>query len=138
MAPPTEEDLEREERLKSALWYSIGQFVDEQGVDSFNATPQFIGALTELVYTQIANSARDLETFSHHAGRKVVNTDDVMLLTRRNEALETMLRGELEGMRAREGRGGGAGDTAAGAVASAGGGGGKKRGRPPGKGKAKA
>lgn len=67
---PTEEDLEREEvnntptckciqstnnakRLKSALWYSIGQFVDEQGVDSFNATPQFIGALTELVYTQI-------------------------------------------------------------------------------------
>lgn len=42
------------QRLKSALWYSIGQFVDEQGIDhNFNATPQFIGALTELAYTQI-------------------------------------------------------------------------------------
>ncbi|KAF2639313.1 hypothetical protein P280DRAFT_499539 [Massarina eburnea CBS 473.64] len=101
----TEDDLEREERLKSSLWYTIGQFVDEQSIDeSFNATPQFIGALTELVYTQIANASRDLEVFSKHAGRKVVNTDDVMLLTRRNEALEMLLKQQLDAMRAAEGR----------------------------------
>lgn len=42
------------QRLKSALWYSIGQFVDDALLtDDLNATPQFIGALTELVYTQI-------------------------------------------------------------------------------------
>jgi hypothetical protein len=42
------------QRLKSALWYSIGQYVDDSLLsDSLNATPQFIGALTELVYTQI-------------------------------------------------------------------------------------
>lgn len=42
------------QRLKSALWYSIGQFVDEKSLENdLNATPQFIGALTELVYTQI-------------------------------------------------------------------------------------
>lgn len=44
------------QRLKSALWYSIGQFVDHQcQLKDRNATPQFIGALTELVWTQIGN-----------------------------------------------------------------------------------
>ena len=115
------------QRLKSALWYSIGQYIDEECLSSsLNATPQFIGALTELVYTQIANTARDLETFAAHAGRKAINTDDVMLLTRRNDALETMLRAELESLRAAEGRGADA-DAA------------KKRGRPVGaKGKERA
>ncbi|KAF1852206.1 uncharacterized protein K460DRAFT_402194 [Cucurbitaria berberidis CBS 394.84] len=118
---------EREERLKSALWYSIGQYIDDQSLDSdLNATPQFIGALTELVYTQIANTARDLETFSRHAGRSAVGVDDVMLLARRNDALEIMLRGELERLREGDDVGAGSGGAA-----------GKKRGRPSGGGKAK-
>ena len=118
------------QRLKSALWYTIGQYIDEESLSSsLNATPQFIGALTELVYTQIANTARDLETFATHGGRKAINTDDVMLLTRRNDALETMLKGELERIRASEGRGQG----------GLSGGGPKKKGRPSGgKGKQKA
>ena len=45
---------EKTERLKSALWHSIGQTIDaiasEQDV---NATSQFMGALTELVWTVI-------------------------------------------------------------------------------------
>lgn len=98
----------RVQRLKSALWYTIGQFVDSSALDSldadFNATPQFIGALTELVYAHIQNSARDLELFSKHAGRNVITADDVMLLTRRNEALETMLTHELHSMRAADRR----------------------------------
>lgn len=45
------------QRLKSALWYSIGKYIDEECLTSdVNATPQFIGALTELVYTQIGTS----------------------------------------------------------------------------------
>jgi hypothetical protein len=36
----------------------------------------------------IENTSRDLETFAKHAGRRVINTDDVMLLSRRNEGLE--------------------------------------------------
>lgn len=151
------------QRLKSALWYTIGQYIDEECLTSdINATPQFIGALTELVYTQIglstynypplrphtsppilpshptrtpsplrpqiANTSHDLETFSAHAGRKVITTDDVMLLTRRNDALESMLKQELDALRAAEGRG----EGAAGAGAQ-----GKKR-RPAGKGKGKA
>lgn len=49
---------EQEERLKSALWYSIGKYIDEECLTSdVNATPQFIGALTELVYTQIGTQS---------------------------------------------------------------------------------
>lgn len=51
-----------------------------------------------------------------------------MLLTRRNEALEEVLKRELEGLRAKEGRGG---------EEAGGQGKGKKRGRPPGGGGAK-
>jgi len=32
-----------------------------------NATPHFIGALTELVWTQIANASLDLEAFVKYA-----------------------------------------------------------------------
>ncbi|KAF1943093.1 hypothetical protein EJ02DRAFT_421515 [Clathrospora elynae] len=128
--------VEREERLKSALWYSIGQFVDEKSLDSdLNATPQFIGALTELVYTQIANTARDLEVFSKHAGRKTINTDDVMLLGRRNEGLDRILEKELEEIRSAEGRRADGQPVARAQPAVAAG---KKRGRPVGNGKAKA
>ena len=42
------------QRLKSALWFSIGKIVDEETLKlGLNATPQFIGALTELVWAQI-------------------------------------------------------------------------------------
>lgn len=42
------------QRLKSALWYAIGQIVDEESLKrNRNATPQFIGALTEMVWAQI-------------------------------------------------------------------------------------
>ncbi|CAI9632123.1 unnamed protein product [Alternaria burnsii] len=128
---------EREERLKSALWYSIGQFVDEKSLENdLNATPQFIGALTELVYTQIANTARDLEVFSKHAGRNTINPDDVLLLGRRNEQLQGLLERELEDIRAAEGRraDGQPAARAPPAAPTAG----KKRGRPAGTGKGKA
>ena len=39
------------------------------------------------------NVATDLENFAKHAGRSTVTTDDVLLLTRRNEGLEELMRG---------------------------------------------
>jgi hypothetical protein len=45
-----------EQRLKAALWYAVGQMVDEECLKrNRNATPQFIGALTEMVWTQTGN-----------------------------------------------------------------------------------
>lgn len=91
------EEQALEQRLKSALWFSIGKIVDEETLKlGVNATPQFIGALTEMVWAQIENIGMDLKSFAKHAGRSTISTDDVMLLSRRNEGLETVLRSYMQ------------------------------------------
>ncbi|RWQ92082.1 apoptosis-inducing TAF9-like domain 1 family protein [Paecilomyces variotii] len=88
------------QRLKSALWLSIGKIVDEETIKlGVNATPQFIGALTEMVWAQIETVSQDLESFAKHAGRSTINVADVMLLTRRNEGLESILRAFVDQQR---------------------------------------
>ncbi|KAL8827874.1 MAG: hypothetical protein Q9191_002922 [Dirinaria sp. TL-2023a] len=100
-----EEEGVLEERLKAALWFSIGKIVDEETLKlGVNATPQFIGALTEMVWAQIENVSQDLESFSKHAGRSTISVDDVMLLCRRNEGLEAILRNCLERNTAAKGK----------------------------------
>ncbi|KAI9043929.1 CENP-S family protein [Aspergillus affinis] len=116
------EEVGLEERLKSALWLSIGKIVDEETIKlGVNATPQFIGALTEMVWAQIvcvigwslelcADSvliqpetvSQDLESFAKHAGRSTINVSDVMLLARRNEGLESIMRAFVDQMREEE------------------------------------
>jgi centromere protein S len=45
------------ERLKASLWFSIGKIIDEETARlNTTATPQFIGAMTEMVWAQIGNS----------------------------------------------------------------------------------
>lgn len=97
-------DIPPDVQLKSALWFVLGQTIDVLSVTpsttthDINATPQFIGALTELVYAQIEAAARDVERFaSHDGGRKVVSVKDVMVLGRKNESLQEVL--EEEGRR---------------------------------------
>ncbi|KAM7198091.1 Kinetochore component CENP-S domain containing protein [Naviculisporaceae sp. PSN 640] len=90
MAEPTE-DVQA--ALKAALWFHIGKMVDEESLRrNRNATPQFIGTLVETVWTQLESVAIDLETFSKHAGRTTVNTEDVLLLARRNTDLYEMIK----------------------------------------------
>lgn len=98
------------ERLKSALWFAVGQIVDEECLRrNRNATPQFIGALTELVWTQIENIAIDLESFANHASRQNVTTEDVLLLARKNPDLQQIMRDfvqERKDIKTARGRGG--------------------------------
>lgn len=47
-------------------------------------------------------AAQDLESFAAHAGRSTVKTDDVLLLGRRNEGLETILKEFVEGLKERK------------------------------------
>jgi hypothetical protein len=49
----------------------------------------------------VGNAAQDLESFASHAGRRTIKTDDVMLLTRRNEGLETILKDFVEKLKVR-------------------------------------
>lgn len=85
----------------------IGRAVDTECLHlNTSATPQFIGSLTELVWTQIENTAADLESFARHAKRNVVRVEDVLLLARRNEGLEGILRdfvARLEGRKRADG-----------------------------------
>ena len=48
--------------------------------------------------------ATDLESFASHAGRRTIKTDDVMLLTRRNEGLESILKEFVEELKKRNER----------------------------------
>lgn len=109
MSQQEDEDPMRE-KLKASLWFSIGKMVDEEAaLLNTTATPQFIGAMTEMVWAQLENAAIDLESFSRHAGRTTITTDDVLLMTRKNEALQGILRDFVEKEQAKVPKGKGAG-----------------------------
>ena len=102
----------------------MGKIADEETLRrNRNVTPQFIGALTETVLTQIGigfhffqdnlnhthrvrrirlttpgleNVALDLENFSRHAGRTTITTDDVLLLARRNQDLHAIMKESVD------------------------------------------
>ena len=129
------------QRLKASLWFSVGKIVDEESLRlNANTTPQFIGALTEMVWAQIGkhqkpllppfsllllqypsihpstplltphspppeNVAIDLESFARHAGRSTISPDDVLLVTRRNDALHGMIRDFVEKREQQAGKG---------------------------------
>lgn len=54
------------------------------------------------------NVATDLESFSQHAGRTTVTTDDVLLLARRNQDLYTVIKDGIDKEKAAKGKGKGA------------------------------
>lgn len=98
-----QDDEAKEEKLKAALWYSIGKMVDSAALSQdLNATPHFIGGLSELVWAQIENAAQDLEAWAKHADRKIINSKDVVLLGRRNESLKELLQDKAQQVQDRE------------------------------------
>ena len=97
MAGLEEDDQSKEEKLKAGLWYAMGQTIDAVAIEqNINATPHFIGGLSELVWGQIQTAAQDLEAFAKHRGKTTINTKDVELLSRRNEALGEVLSHEAK------------------------------------------
>ncbi|KAI9049649.1 hypothetical protein LZ554_006674 [Drepanopeziza brunnea f. sp. 'monogermtubi'] len=85
------------EKLKASLWFAIGKLIDEECLRlNTTATPQFIGAMTEMAWAQLESVATDLESFSRHASRTTATSDDVLLVTRRNDALHGIMRGFIE------------------------------------------
>ena len=101
-----DDDDTKNVKLKAALWHAIGQTVDSIAVNQdLNATPHFIGGLSEMVWSQIDNVARDLEAFAKHSGRSTINCKDVLLLGRRNEALDDVLQTQTSTIREREAKG---------------------------------
>ncbi|KAH8652366.1 kinetochore component CENP-S-domain-containing protein [Xylariales sp. PMI_506] len=101
-----EADDEVRERLKAALWHAVGKMVDDESLRrNRNVTPQFIGALMEMVWSQIESVATDLESFSRHAGRTTITTDDVLLLARRNSDLHGIIKDFVDKQKAGNAKG---------------------------------
>ena len=77
-----------------------------------------------------------MEAFATHAGRKTISADDVLMLARRNEGLESVLRGCLEEVEKESGKAGGGRSEGGGGKSrgATGSGAGKGRGRGKGKG----
>ncbi|KAK7208078.1 kinetochore component CENP-S-domain-containing protein [Myxozyma melibiosi] len=101
--PSADMDPELQNRLKSAVWYTVGKIVDEACESlGVNVTPQYTAALTELVYAQAVTLATDIESFAWHAKRKTVNTDDVLMMCRRNEGLKDVLEEFVEELEERK------------------------------------
>ncbi|KAL9082450.1 MAG: hypothetical protein Q9159_006402 [Coniocarpon cinnabarinum] len=91
---------QEESDLKAALWASIGALVDSLCANlphSTTPTSKFIGALNELVYAQIKMAAEETEAFARHAGRTTVTKEDALMLARRNESLEGVLKDVVNG-----------------------------------------
>jgi hypothetical protein len=66
--------------------------------------PRFpTGSHTDITETE--NVATDLESFSRHAGRTTVTADDVLLVTRRNEALHGIIQDFIDKEKAKRGKG---------------------------------
>jgi centromere protein S len=66
----------QKQRLKSALWYRIGKIVDEETLRlGVNATPQFIGSLTELTWAQIGKHSILSECWGGATGTTAILTD---------------------------------------------------------------
>ena len=55
-------------------------------------TPAIGLSVALLTVMLTANAAIDLEAFAKHAGRTTIKTDDVMMLTRRNAGLESIMK----------------------------------------------
>jgi hypothetical protein len=66
--------------------------------------------LTQPNFTE--NVATDLESFSRHAGRSTVTTDDVLLLARRNQDLYSVIKDGIDREKAAKAKGKGKGKGA--------------------------
>lgn len=79
--------------LKSAIYLSVAKMVEQSTKEmNVSASPTFVASLIEIVYNQIIMLGEDLEAFATHAGRDVVNTSDLYMAARKNEALVNALR----------------------------------------------
>lgn len=88
-----EANEERIQAIKAALWLAVGKIADQtclEDLQGVTASTNFIAALTDYVWEQSQSLGRDCEAFAKHRNSDVVESKDVLLCTRRNDALQAM------------------------------------------------
>ncbi|XP_018414531.1 PREDICTED: centromere protein S [Nanorana parkeri] len=88
MAEDAELRLQRIQRLKAAVHYTVGCLCQEVAEDKeIQFSKQAIAAISETTFRQCETFAKDLEMFARHGKRSTINVDDVKLLSRRSRSL---------------------------------------------------
>ena len=76
-------------QLKASLHFAIAKICEaEANNKQIECSKAFIACLTETVYEKMEIFTIDLEAFSRHCKRTVVNIEDVKLLTRHSVELK--------------------------------------------------
>ncbi|KAI9206497.1 kinetochore component CENP-S-domain-containing protein [Polychytrium aggregatum] len=92
-----EDTSEQTLRLKAAVYFVISKQCEKLAREhNVDITPQFIRAVSELVYQQAGHMGTDLELFAKHAKRSTIAVDDVKLCVRRNEHALDAIAGLVE------------------------------------------
>lgn len=85
-----------EQETRSHLLYSIGRICDAEIMQQESASMtdnvprvsrEALSVMSELALQQLQLLSTDLQLFAHHAGRKIVNVDDVLLYAPKNQSL---------------------------------------------------
>ncbi|GKV17424.1 hypothetical protein SLE2022_369920 [Rubroshorea leprosula] len=104
-------DVEREEEdeesvtdvLKDRFRLSAIPIAEEEAKrNGMEISAPIVACIVDLAFKYTENLAKDLELFAQHAGRKSVNTEDVILSAHRNEHLAATLRSFCEELKAKE------------------------------------
>lgn len=84
---------EQVQNLKSALWLACGRLADSTCTDlgGVTASANFIAALTDYVWEQSQTLAADAEAFAKHRNSATIGIKDILLCTRRNDALRSLV-----------------------------------------------
>ncbi|XP_073459577.1 centromere protein S [Aquarana catesbeiana] len=88
MAEDEERRVQRIQRLKAAVHYTVGGLCQDVAEDKeVQFSKQAIAAISEITFRQCETFAKDLEMFARHGKRSTINVDDVKLLSRRSRSL---------------------------------------------------
>ncbi|PWA57602.1 histone-fold, Kinetochore component CENP-S [Artemisia annua] len=88
-----EEDEEATNHLRDRFRLSTITIAESEAKENNMVISQpVIGCISDLAFKYAEQLAEDLEQFAHHAGRKSVNMNDVILSAHRNKHLADSLR----------------------------------------------
>ncbi|KAK9668979.1 hypothetical protein RND81_13G100600 [Saponaria officinalis] len=98
-----EEEDEETQLLKDRFHLSAISIVESEAKKiGMQISEPIVACISNLAFNYAEHLAKDLELFAHHAGRKLVNTEDVILAAHRNESLGLSLRTFCNDLKAKE------------------------------------
>ncbi|XVF49516.1 hypothetical protein PTKIN_Ptkin04bG0018800 [Pterospermum kingtungense] len=98
-----EEDDSVSEILRDRFRLSAISIAEAQAKRSgMEISEPIVACIADLAFKYTGQLAKDLELFAHHAGRKSVNMEDVIVSAHRNEHLAASLRSFRDELKAKE------------------------------------